>query len=204
MNRSRGSWQTLMAIPLVALVTSGCANEGPVAPDAPSDPDAALPVADANPDSLDASVVSSDDTGSADAGAPADVFTPVDVAAEDAPGAAPDAGPEPCASEGMFRRVACACGGMQSEQCTSGVWHVVVACDGVMECTPGAFETRMGSWCTVDQRTCADDCAWGDWTNVVPRGACPGPGVRICTVTTNCECQSDCTCRPYPECPTMP
>jgi len=136
-----------------------------------------------------------------DTGAPPDSPTfPVDAGPPDA-----FVAPESCAAEGMFRRVPCACGGMQSEQCTSGTWRVVVACDGMTECTPGAFETRMRtSHCAVDQRTCADDCSWGEWVNVRPPGECGGPGLVLCTATTNCDCQADCTCRPIPDCPTRP
>jgi hypothetical protein len=175
---------------------------------------AADPPADAFTASADAPNAPDQDAGAPDAGGDGDTGVPSMIDAGeplDAPAAPTDIGPpdsysapEMCSAEGMFRRVACACGGMQSEQCMGGTWQIVVSCDGMMECTPGAFETRRGSYCVVDQRTCEDDCSWGAWLNVVPRGDCPTPGSAFCGGTIDCICQPDCSCIDNPDCMTMP
>ncbi len=110
--------------------------------------------------------------------------------------------PESCSSEGMFRRVPCECGGMQSERCTSGLWEIASPCDGTRTCTPGAYETREYVACRVDQRTCGEDCSWGEWLTVVPGGECGGDDLYLCTSRANCDCQPDCHCEPIPGCAT--
>jgi hypothetical protein len=143
----------------------------------------------------------------ADAAMPDDVGNDAPVAV-DAPlpdAGPPDAGPERCTSEGMFRRVACACGGMQSDRCVGGVWTVAVACDGTGECAPGAFETNeQVEICRIQQRECSDACVWGAWYDVVPEGECNNGAGDECGLIagrpTNCRCMADCTCGPVPGC----
>lgn len=146
-------------------------------------------------------VVQSDAPEAMDAFAESDEVIPPDaVVPPDAPRRDGGIG---CSTEGMFRRVPCACGGMQSEQCTSGRWSIVAACDGVFVCTPGTFETREGFRCAVQQRECPDGCAWTEWTTVVPQGQCSA-GEEICAIESwpmNCDCTASCRCEAVPDCP---
>ena len=144
-------------------------------------------------------VVQSDAPEAMDAFAESDVTVPPDaVVPPDAPRRDGGIG---CSAEGMFRRVPCACGGMQSEQCTSGRWTLVTPCDRMTVCTAGAFETRDGTRCSVEQRECPDGCAWTAWTTVVPRGACAAGAPDRCISPVNCRCTATCQCEPVPGCP---
>ncbi len=134
-----------------------------------------------------------------DAFAESDVTVPPDaVVPPDAPRRDGGIG---CSAEGMFRRVPCACGGMQSEQCTSGRWTLVAPCDRTPVCTAGAFETRDGARCSVQQRECPDGCAWTDWVDVVPRGECSAGAPDYCMSPRNCRCTDTCQCIAVPGCP---
>lgn len=144
------------------------------------------------PEAMDA-FVESDATMPPDAGVAPDAAVPPDAARRD--------GGIGCSSEGMFRRVPCACGGMQSEQCTSGRWTLVTPCDRTSICTAGAFETRDGARCSVQQRECPDGCAWTDWVDVVPRGECSAGAPDYCMSPRNCRCTTTCQCVAVPGCP---
>jgi hypothetical protein len=163
---------------------TGCPQPMQDTPDAFRVPDAAMP---------------GDDAPTVDGGV--DAFAPSDSPARDA--GPPDAGPERCTAEGMFRRVSCACAGMQTERCMGGFWSVTVACSGVTVCTPGTFETMPGDFCGTIQRECPDGCAWTEWVVVDPGRECQPTLGDICNGLTmsNCRCRADCTCEAVPGCP---
>lgn len=182
-------WTAICAVTLIG----GCENRDGTDDAATGDIDAHVVV------TPDATTTTPDDAGVDAHSAPDDTGTDAHVEADAGPR---DAGPEPCTSEGMFRRVGCVCGGMQSERCVSGSWSVIAACDRELVCAPGTFETRDVSRCGVQQRECPDGCGWTAWTDVVPRGPCDPASPPLCEPpATNCVCQSGCTCVPHPECP---
>lgn len=184
---------------VVLLVTLGGCSEAPV-----SVPDAAMVDADVDDSARPEQDVGTSDANLQDAAvhdagndaASSDAMASVDE------GAAVDAG-EPCTAPGMYRVVGCACGGHLSERCVDGSWTEVSACDATPECAPGSFElTEPNLYCSVDQRVCGDDCAWGAWTQVVPRGECAAHTSQCVPLAgINCDCQTDCTCQPVPGCP---
>ena len=195
MNRRHDNWfQVLMLWSMSVSALGGCGQSVTVE-------DAAV-VTGLDAPSVDAYSLPTEDSGTDAPSTTVDAGVDAFVAADSGP---PDAGPEPCTSEGMFRRVACACGGMQSERCMSGRWQVAVACDRETVCTPGAFETREYGNCGMQQRECPDGCEWTEWDIVIPSGECNPAGTDTCygppTPEENCHCLADCTCEGVPGCP---
>ena len=186
--RSRRLTEALAVAGLMVDMT-GCPQPMQETPDAFRPPDAFVPVDAAMP---------SDDAPAVDR---VDAFAPPDSPTRDA--GPPDAGPERCTAEGMFRRVSCACAGMQTERCMGGFWSVTVACSGVMVCAPGTFETMPGDFCGTIQRECPDGCAWTEWVVVDPGRECLPTLGDVCDppIMRNCRCRMDCTCEAVPGCP---
>jgi hypothetical protein len=59
-----------------------------------------------------------------------------------------------------------------------GRWMAVSMCLN-SGCTPGAVESRSGTYCLVEQRLCGMDCQWSDWSAIRPMGTCT-PGEAHC------------------------
>ncbi|MFN9810768.1 MAG: hypothetical protein ACK6CU_14165 [Deltaproteobacteria bacterium] len=178
-----------------ALWVAGCSSPSMVVDDASGGMDAApeQPLDTGGP---------APDAATEDTAAPQDAGVDAPALGDAGP---PDVGAAPCTAEGMFRRVDCACGGMQSERCSGGAWQIVVPCDRETVCMAGAFETMPYVNCGLQQRECPDGCGWTDWDVVVPSGECNPAMTDLCSgppyPEANCHCLADCTCEAIPGCP---
>ncbi len=106
-----------------------------------------------------------------------------------------------CDTPGMRRVVTCGMCGMVSEECMDGRWQSVSMCLNEGECMPGAVEDRDQPRCQVDQRICAMDCEWGEWSTIVPAGRCEAGEVGHCFIGDDYLCTSECMLVDNPECP---
>lgn len=112
-----------------------------------------------------------------------------------------------CDTEGANRVADCGNCGMQSEQCTGGVWVAQSMCLNQGECAPATVEMRTTDYCQVDQRLCSSECAWNDWSTIVPAGECRAGSMGSCRMgvpQSDFICTSDCRRLDDPACPWGP